>query len=159
MMEISFAINGKPISLSIEPRELLVDVLRQQLRLTGAKRSCDVGVCGACTVLLDGIPATSCSMLAADVDGRSVTTIEGLSDGSSLHPIQAAFVEHGALQCGFCTPGMILATHALLSENPSPSEAEIRHHLSGNICRCTGYVKIIEAVIDASRNASPAGRP
>jgi len=159
MIDIRFVVNGEPIALSIEPRELLVDVLRQQLRLTGTKRSCDVGVCGACTVLVDEVPATSCSMLAADVDGRNVTTIEGLSHGGSLHPIQAAFVEHGAVQCGFCTPGMILATKALLSENPSPTEAEIRHHLSGNICRCTGYVKIIEAVIDVSRGPSVADKP
>ena len=158
MLDIGFVVNGKPVALSIEPRELLIDVLRQYLKLTGTKRSCDVGVCGACTVLVDDRPATACSMLAADVDGRTVTTIEGLANEEGLHPIQAAFVEHGAMQCGFCTPGMVLAVKALLLENPAPSEAEIRHHLSGNICRCTGYVKIIEAVLDVSRSSSLAHR-
>ena len=147
MVDIAFRLNGEPVSAQIEPRELLIDVLRERHGLRGAKRSCDIGVCGACTVLVDGMPATSCSMLACDVDGREVTTIEGLARDGELDPVQQAFVEHGAMQCGFCTPGMVLAVKSLLAENPAPSEDEVRHYLRGNLCRCTGYVKIIEAVM------------
>lgn len=146
-VDIAFRLNGEAVSARIEPRELLIDVLRERHGLRGAKRSCDVGVCGACTVLVDGMPATSCSMLACDVDGREVTTIEGLARAGELDPVQQAFVEHGAMQCGFCTPGMVLAVKSLLAENPAPSEDEVRHYLRGNLCRCTGYVKIIEAVM------------
>lgn len=154
-IDLAFTLNGEPAGARIEPRELLVDVLREQFSLRGTKRSCDLGACGACTVLVDGLPASSCSTLAADVEGRSVVTIEGLGTAKSLDPVQQAFVDHGAMQCGFCTPGMVLAVKALLSANPSPTEDEVRHYLRGNVCRCTGYVKIIEAVLDlASREAT-----
>ena len=147
-LEIAFALNGERALATVEPRELLIDVLREKFGLSGAKRSCDIGVCGACTVLVDGLPASSCSMLAVDVDGREVRTIEGLGTPQALDPVQQAFVQHGALQCGFCTPGMVLAVKGLLALNPSPNEQEIRDFLRGNLCRCTGYVKIIEAVVD-----------
>ncbi|MCX7158787.1 MAG: (2Fe-2S)-binding protein [Proteobacteria bacterium] len=154
-IDLAFTLNGEPAGARIEPRELLVDVLREQFGLRGTKRSCDLGACGACTVLVDWLPASSCSTLAADVEGRSVVTIEGLGTAKSLDPVQQAFVDHGAMQCGFCTPGMVLAVKALLSANPSPTEDEVRHYLRGNVCRCTGYVKIIEAVLDlASREAT-----
>ncbi len=154
-IDLAFTLNGEPAGARIEPRELLVDVLREQFGLRGTKRSCDLGACGACTVLVDGLPASSCSTLAADVEGRSVVTIEGLGTPAALDPVQQAFVDHGAMQCGFCTPGMVLAVKALLSANPSPTEDEVRHYLRGNVCRCTGYVKIIEAVLDlASREAT-----
>ena len=154
-IDLAFTLNGEPAGARIEPRELLVDVLREQFGLRGTKRSCDLGACGACTVLVDGLPASSCSTLAADMEGRSVVTIEGLGTAKSLDPVQQAFVDHGAMQCGFCTPGMVLAVKALLSENPSPTEDEVRHYLRGNVCRCTGYVKVIEAVLDlASREAT-----
>jgi carbon-monoxide dehydrogenase small subunit len=146
-MELTFTLNREPAGALIEPRELLIDVLREHFALHGTKRSCDLGACGACTVLIDGLPASSCSTLAADVEGRNVVTIEGLGTPEALDPVQQAFVEHGAMQCGFCTPGMVLAVKALLSANPSPTEDEVRHYLRGNICRCTGYVKIIEAVM------------
>ena len=143
---VAFTLNGAPCTVEIEPRELLIDVLRERLRLTGTKRSCDVQVCGACTVLVDGLPVSSCIALRVEAAGRHVVTIEGLADGGRLHPVQQAFVDHGALQCGFCTPGMVLAVTALLAQVPAPDEAEIRHFLRGNLCRCTGYVKILDAV-------------
>jgi carbon-monoxide dehydrogenase small subunit len=145
-LTLSLAVNGELREALIEPRELLIDVLRDRFGLKGTKRSCDVQVCGACTVLLDGLPTSSCSMLAADAQGREILTIEGVARDDGLDPVQQAFVEHGALQCGFCTPGFVLAVKALLELNPAPSEEEIRHFLNGNICRCTGYVKILEAV-------------
>jgi carbon-monoxide dehydrogenase small subunit len=149
VIRVDMNVNGAPSPVDVEPRELLIDVLRDRLGLKGTKRSCDVEVCGACTVLVDGLPTSSCTTLCADADGREVITIEGLSKpGRGLDRIQKAFVAHGALQCGFCTPGMILAVKALLDEDPQPGEEKIRHHLRGNICRCTGYVKIIEAVKD-----------
>lgn len=150
-LDIAFVLNGVRVSATVEPRELLIDVLREKFELSGTKRSCDIGVCGACTVLIDGLPASSCSMIAADVDGREVLTIEGLGTPQGLDPIQQAFVAHGALQCGFCTPGMVLAVKGLLALNASPTEDEIRHFLRGNLCRCTGYVKIIEAVVDLAQ--------
>jgi carbon-monoxide dehydrogenase small subunit len=152
VVDVAYTLNGTPVEERLEPRELLIDVLRDRHGLKGAKRSCDIGVCGACTVLVDGLPATSCSTLACDVDGRGVTTIEGLATEGELDPVQAAFVKHGALQCGFCTPGMILAVKALLAMNAAPTEAEVRHFLRGNLCRCTGYVKIVEAVMDLVDN-------
>ena len=148
VIDIAFDLNGAPARATIEPRELLIDVLRAQFGLTGTKRSCDVEICGACTVLVDGLPVSSCTTLAADVDGRAVLTIEGLAKDGELDRVQRAFVEHGAMQCGFCTPGMVLAVKALLALDPHPSEEAIRHFLRGNLCRCTGYVKIIEAVKD-----------
>jgi carbon-monoxide dehydrogenase small subunit len=151
MVDLRFNLNGKDVTASVEPRELLIDALREHFGLTGTKRSCDVEICGACTVLVDGLPVSSCTTLAADVDGRTVLTIEGLAREGRLDPVQRAFVEHGAMQCGFCTPGMVLAVKALLELHPHPSEETIRHFLRGNICRCTGYVKIIEAVKDLAR--------
>jgi aerobic-type carbon monoxide dehydrogenase small subunit (CoxS/CutS family) len=146
LIDLSFSLNGKAVAVAVAGHELLIDVLRNRLALKGTKRSCDVEVCGACTVLADGLPVSSCTTLAIDVEGKSVLTIEGVASGGELSRVQKAFVEHGALQCGFCTPGMVLATTALFELNPSPSEADIRHFLRGNICRCTGYIKILEAV-------------
>ncbi len=145
-ISISFVLNSSPVELEVDPFELLIDMLRDRLNLKGTKRSCDVEVCGACTVLMDGLPVSSCTTLAADADGRSLLTIEGVAGNGKTSDVQRAFVEHAAIQCGFCTPGMVLATTALLSTNPHPTESEIRHFLRGNICRCTGYVKILEAV-------------
>ena len=150
-LDVRFRVNGEDTALTLEPRELLIDVLRDRMGLRGAKRSCDIGVCGACTVLVDGMPATSCSTLACDADGREVTTIEGLGGEGELDPVQRAFVQHGAMQCGFCTPGMVLAVKSLLAQHPNPTEEEVRHYLRGNLCRCTGYVKIIEAVMDLAQ--------
>jgi carbon-monoxide dehydrogenase small subunit len=146
MSDISFTLNGKPVAVTVAGSELLIDVLRNRLDLKGTKRSCDVELCGACTVLADGLPLSSCTTLAVDAEGKSLTTIEGIATDGKLSRVQQAFVDHGALQCGFCTPGMVLAVTALLELYPSPSEAEIRHFLRGNICRCTGYIKILEAV-------------
>ncbi len=146
VMRISTTVNGVAHELEIEPRELLVDVLRNRLGLTGAKRSCDVQVCGACTVLLDDLPVSACSTLAVEADGHAVLTIEGVSRNGEMDRIQRAFVDRGALQCGFCTPGFVLAVRALLMMNEKPSDETIAHFLRGNICRCTGYVKILEAV-------------
>lgn len=145
-IRINPVVNGVVREIEIEPRELLVDMLRRQLGLTGTKRSCDVEVCGACTVLIDGLPASSCTTLAADADGRDVLTIEGVAENGELDRIQQAFVAHGALQCGFCTPGFVLAVRALLAQHPQPDHDTITHFLRGNLCRCTGYVKIVEAV-------------
>lgn len=149
-MSVEMTINGKPTQLDIEPREMLLDVIRLRLGLTGVKRSCDVQVCGACTVLLDGIPVSSCCTLAYEANGKQVETIEGLATNGVLHPIQSAFIAQTALQCGFCTPGMILATKALLQETPHPSREEIKQFLAGNLCRCTGYWNILDAVEDAA---------
>jgi len=153
-ISVDFTVNGEAVSLDLEPRELLIDVLRERLCLKGTKRSCDVQVCGACTVLVDGMPASSCSILCADMQDRSVTTIEGVATGGTLDPVQRAFIAHGALQCGFCTPGMILTVKALLAQHPDASDETIRHYMRGNICRCTGYVKIMEAIQDLVRNPS-----
>ena len=145
-MHIALELNGAPTSLDIEPQEFLLDVLRDDLGLTGAKRSCDTQVCGTCTVLVDGAPVSACSYLAAETDGRMVTTIEGFRETPAFEPIAAAFTRHGALQCGFCTPGMVLTIHALLEDGELPDEASIRHGLAGNLCRCTGYRAILDAV-------------
>jgi aerobic-type carbon monoxide dehydrogenase small subunit (CoxS/CutS family) len=150
LIPVSFTLNGRLQEVEVEPNELLLDVVRERLGLTGAKRSCDVQVCGACTLLLDGRPVSACTTLAFEVRGRSVLTIEGLAENGKLHPLQQAFIEHGGFQCGFCTPGMILAAKALLDENPSPTEAELKHFMHGNICRCTGYKKIIESIMAAA---------
>jgi aerobic-type carbon monoxide dehydrogenase small subunit (CoxS/CutS family) len=149
-ISVSFILNGRLQELEVEPHELLLDVVRERLGLTGAKRSCDVEVCGACTLLVDGRPVSACTTLALEVRGRSVLTIEGLASDGKLHPLQEAFIEHGGFQCGFCTPGMILAAKALLDENPNPTEAELKHFMHGNICRCTGYKKIIESIMAAA---------
>ncbi len=147
---LRMTVNGQPVELSVEPCRTLLDVLRDDLDLTGAKKGCDRGDCGACTVLLDGKPVTSCMMLAVQADGCQITTIEGLSANGRLHPVQQAFVDHGAVQCGFCTPGMVLAAVALLEESPHPTEAQVRDAVAGNLCRCTGYAKIVDAVLAAA---------
>lgn len=145
-ISLSFWLNGDPVQVEVAPHDLLLDVLRERFHLTGAKRSCDVEICGVCTVLVDGLPVSSCTYLAYEVNGRWVETIEGLAKNGQLHPLQQAFIEHGALQCGFCTPGMILTAKAMLEENPAPTREEIIAYMDGNICRCTGYAKIIEAI-------------
>ena len=148
-MPTKFEVNGKPVAVDVEPRMTLADCLRNVLRLTGTHIGCEHGVCGACTVLLDGEAVRSCLMLAVQAEGRSVTTVEGLSRDEGLTPLQASFRKHHALQCGFCTPGMITTAHALLSEEPDCDADRVREVLSGNICRCTGYISIVEAVLDA----------
>ena len=145
-IEISFKINGKEMKTSVRPDLLLVDFLREDLGLTGTKRGCGIGECGACTVILDGLTAASCLVPAASIDGCEVLTVEGLSEGDKLHVLQRAFIDHGAVQCGFCTPGMLLSAKALLDKNPKPTRDEIRVAISGNACRCTGYTKIVDAV-------------
>lgn len=145
-MQVNIVINGRERSFDIEPTKLLLNLLRDDLGLTGAKYGCGIGECGACTVLLNGEPILSCMTLAVDCDGKNVETIENLSKGKNLHPIQQAYLDEGAVQCGFCTPGFIMTTKALLEQNSSPSEAEIREYLKGNLCRCTGYVNIVKAV-------------
>jgi len=144
--DITLKINGETYEVSVKPSETLLEVLRDKLGLTGAKEGCDTGKCGACTVLIEGKAIRSCLTLAIAARDKEITTIEGVADGEELHPIQQAFVEHGALQCGFCTPGMIMISKAFLEDNPDPTEKEIREALVGNICRCTGYVKIVEAI-------------
>jgi aerobic-type carbon monoxide dehydrogenase small subunit (CoxS/CutS family) len=148
---VSFILNGRPQEIEVAPHELLLDVVRERLGLTGTKRSCDVEVCGACTLLVDGRPISACTTLALEVRGRSVLTIEGLAEDGKLHPLQQAFIDHGGFQCGFCTPGMILSAKALLDENPDPTEEELKHFMHGNICRCTGYKKIIESIMAAAK--------
>jgi len=148
---LQMVVNNENVEIAVEPWWTLLDVLRDQIELTGSKKGCDHGDCGACTVLLDGQPVVSCNMLAVQANGRSVTTIEGLLSGSRLHPLQQAFVEHGAVQCGFCTPGMIISAVALLNENPSPNEDEVRAAIQGNLCRCTGYSKIVEAILSVAK--------
>ncbi|MGH2774313.1 MAG: (2Fe-2S)-binding protein [Actinomycetota bacterium] len=145
-MDINVTVNSKPIADNVEPRRLLVHWLRDDLRLTATHVGCDTTSCGACTVLVDGTPIKSCTMLAVQADGREVTTVEGLATNGQLHPIQAAFKEEHGLQCGFCTPGMMMVTAALLERNEAPSEQDIRWAISGNICRCTGYQNIVKSV-------------
>lgn len=148
---LTMTVNGQKVAVNVEADELLVDVLRDKLGLTGTKIGCNEGECGACTVILDGEAALSCLLPALRAQGRTITTIEGLSDGDTLHPIQQAFVDHGAIQCGYCTPGLILSAKALLDRNPHPSREQIKEAIAGNLCRCTGYVKIIEAIEAAAR--------
>ncbi len=147
---IGLTINGRRVEASIEPRMTLATLLRRHLRLTGTHLGCEHGVCGACTVIVDGDAVRSCLIFAVQADGTEVTTVEGLALGENLSPLQAAFQKHHALQCGFCTPGILTTMHALLNEEPNPSEERIRHVLSGNICRCTGYLPIVEAVLEAA---------
>lgn len=146
---ICLTVNDKKYELEVEPRETLVDVIRERIGLTGTKKGCDTGDCGACTVLLNGKAVSSCMILAQEVDGQKITTIEGLTGPDGLDPVQKAFIDNFAMQCGFCTPGMIMSTKALLDQNPNPTEEEIRRALAGNLCRCTGYANIIKAVQDA----------
>lgn len=150
--KIKLNVNGRGVAVMVKPTETLVDVLRDKLDLTGTKKACGLGDCGACTVLMDGKAVNSCLILAMDAQGHEITTIEGLEkkDGT-LHPLQEAFLESGAVQCGFCTSGMILSAKALLDENPSPTEEEVRRALAGNLCRCTGYAKIVQAVLETSK--------
>lgn len=148
--EIQIRLNGDPMVLEVPAHRLLLDLLRDELGLTGTKEACGTGDCGACTVLLNGKPVNSCLVFSAELDGSEIVTIEGLRIGSELHPLQKAFIEDGGVQCGYCTSGMLMMAKALLDENPNPSEQEIRFALAGNLCRCTGYVRIIEAVLDAS---------
>jgi aerobic-type carbon monoxide dehydrogenase small subunit (CoxS/CutS family) len=145
-LEIEFTINNQKSRLSVKPNDLLINIIRNDLFLTGSKYSCGIGECGACTVLLNGEPVLSCLTLAATVDGKEITTIEGLAKENELHPMQKAFLKNGAVQCGFCTPGMILTATALLRENPNSTEDEIRDYMRGNLCRCTGYIQIVKAI-------------
>ena len=162
---ISLVVNNAPVDAVVEPRLTLADFLRRELKLTGTHLGCEHGVCGACTILLDGRAARACLLLAAQLGGHQVTTIEGLSPTTGLSELQQCFRKHHALQCGFCTPGFIVTAHALLQENPAPSRAQIQDAISGNLCRCTGYIAIVDAIEDAARTAgaqapAPAtGRP
>ena len=150
MTRLKLNVNGRPVDAEVEDQTLLVELLRGPLALTGTHVGCDTSQCGACTVLVDGQAVKSCAMLALQADGRSVTTIEGLAQGGRLHPVQDAFIACHGLQCGFCTPGMIMSAVCLLSQHPDPSEAQIAHALEGNLCRCTGYVNIVESVRHAA---------
>jgi carbon-monoxide dehydrogenase small subunit len=154
MVRVSMTVNGQQATAEVEPRTLLVEFLRDHLRLTGTHVGCDTSQCGACTIHVNGEAMKSCTFLAVQADGARITTIEGIAEGDDLHPVQAAFhTEHG-LQCGFCTPGMVMSAVDLLTRNPNPSEADIRHHLAGNICRCTGYHNIVRAVQVAAEHMS-----
>ena len=147
---VKTTINGEPVEFLCEPQLTLLEALRDEMNLTGTKEGCTTGDCGACSVVLDGRLVCSCLVLAPEVEGRSVETVEGVASGESLHPVQQKFLEHAALQCGICTPGLIVASKALLEKNPDPTEEEARYFLAGNLCRCTGYDKIIRAVLDAA---------
>ena len=149
--EITLHVNGEEYEVFIEPKKTLLEVLREDLGLTGTKEVCDMGTCGACTVLLDHRPVLSCLLLAVACKGKEIVTIEGLRQRETLHPLQHAFIQHGAIQCGMCTPGMILTAKALLDEHPHPNEPEVRRAIAGNLCRCTGYVKIVDAILAVSR--------
>lgn len=155
-MEIKFTFNGQPTAVDIEPRMLLVDMIRTELEATGTHIGCDTTSCGACTVLVDGTPMKSCTMFGVQAEGTEVTTVEGLKQGGELHPIQEAFHQAHGLQCGFCTPGMMLVGKALLESNPAPSDEEVRWAISGNICRCTGYMNIVKAIQEAGESISAA---
>ncbi|WP_206808851.1 (2Fe-2S)-binding protein [Paradesulfitobacterium ferrireducens] len=150
MTNINFVVNGIRHQLAVKDNETLLDVLRDRLGLTGAKKGCDIGECGTCTVVVDGEPILSCITLAVEMEGKRITTIEGLAQNGELHPLQKAFHEHGAVQCGFCTPGMIMSGKALLDKNPKPTEQEVRRAISGNSCRCTGYDKPVKAILAAA---------
>jgi carbon-monoxide dehydrogenase small subunit len=156
-MLVRFTLNGRAVDMWTEPNAVLADVLREQFGLTGTKVSCDQGLCGACSVIVDGKPVASCSEFMFMVDGRAVTTIEGFGSPKSLHPVQKAFVEAAALQCGFCTPGMVLMLGAMLAQNPHPDETTLRQWLSSNVCRCTGYQPILDAALLAARLQREAG--
>jgi carbon-monoxide dehydrogenase small subunit len=157
-LHVSTTINGEPMEFLCEPQDTMLDALRGQLGLTGSKEGCASGDCGACSVTLDGRLVCSCLMLAAEAEGRKIGTIEGMADGERLHPLQQKFLEHAALQCGICTSGMLVASDALLRRNPDPSEEEVRFWLAGNLCRCTGYDKIVRAVLDAAAEMRETAR-
>ncbi len=148
---IKLKVNGEFHEIAVEPRMTLLEVLREELGLKGAKNGCSLGNCGSCTVLIDGKPVLSCLLLAIEAQDKEIVTIEGLAEGDQLHPLQQAFIDHGALQCGFCTPGMILSAKAFLDENPSPNENEVKEAISGNLCRCTGYIDAVNAVLDVAQ--------
>jgi len=154
LVEIEFTLNGNPTKLRVKPNETLLDVLRSKLKLTGSKKGCNRGECGACTVLMNGKPVNSCLILAPKASGKEILTIEGLGSPDNLHPLQEAFIVNNTVQCGFCTPGMIMSAKALLDENPNPSREDIQEAISGNLCRCTGYLPIMEAILEASRKTS-----
>jgi aerobic-type carbon monoxide dehydrogenase small subunit (CoxS/CutS family) len=149
-MRFAFTLNGRKVECEVKPNRLLLDLLRIELGITSVKKGCEQGECGVCTVLLDNAPVNSCLVLAQKVEGRTVTTVEGLAEDKLMKTLQSAFMEDGAVQCGFCTPGMLLSAYALLRENPKPTAEEVKTAIEGNLCRCTGYVKIIEAVLDAA---------
>lgn len=153
---VELKVNGEMYEVAVDPRRTLLEVLREQIGLTGTKEGCDLGQCGTCTVLIDGRPALSCLTLAVEAQGKEVLTIEGLAQDGKLHPLQQAFVQYGAIQCGFCTPGMILSAKALLDETPHPTTDEVKRAIGGNLCRCTGYVKIIEAILKAAEGVPTA---
>ncbi len=154
---LNFTLNGDPYEVAVKPKTTLIELIRDEIGLTGPKIGCNAGACGACTVLIDGKAVDSCSVLALQVEGHHVETVEGLADGEKLHPLQEAFLDNGGYQCGFCTPGMLMAAKSLLNENPNPSIDEIRHGLSGNLCRCTGYVRIIDSIHDAAQRMKEEG--
>jgi len=150
-VEITLKVNGIKYAVDVKPQRTLVEVLRETLGLTGTKKSCNEGECGACTVLMDGKPVASCLVLAIDAQGKEILTIEGLSEGENLHPIQEAFLKHGGIQCGFCTPGMVMSAKAFLDEHPKPTQTEVRQAISGNLCRCTGYQQIVDSIMAGSK--------
>ena len=154
---VEATINGEPVEFLCEPRQSLLEALRDELDLTGAKEGCLTGDCGACTVLVDGRPLCSCLMLGVEAQGKNVTTVEGLANGSNLHVLQQKFLEHASLQCGICTPGFLISAKSLLDRNPKPTEPEVRYALAGNLCRCTGYDKIVKAVLDAAADIRSQG--
>jgi carbon-monoxide dehydrogenase small subunit len=158
-IHVQTTLNGQDTEFLCEPRQSLLEVLRDELRLTGSKEGCNNGNCGACNVMLDGRLVNACLVLAVEAQGHTVTTIEGVATPQGLHPLQQKFLEHAALQCGICTPGFIVAARALLERHPKPTEAQVRHWLAGNLCRCTGYDKIVRAVLDASQNGTPPSAP
>ncbi len=158
-MEIKVSVNGTQHAVDVEPRMLLVHVIREELGMTGTHIGCDTTSCGACTVLLDGVPVKSCTLFGVQADGREITTVEGLMEGGVLNPVQAAFKEEHGLQCGYCTPGMMLVGAALLEENPDPSDDDVRWAISGNICRCTGYMNIVKAIQTAAAAKTAAAAP
>ncbi|HUF58503.1 MAG TPA: (2Fe-2S)-binding protein [Actinomycetota bacterium] len=158
-MEVKVNVNGTERSADVEPRQLLVHLLREEFELTGTHIGCDTTSCGVCTVLLDGVPVKSCTMFGVQADGRSVTTVEGMAGADGLHPVQTAFKEHHGLQCGFCTPGMMLTAAALIEQNPAPSEQDVRWAISGQMCRCTGYTNIVKAIQAAAAATAGASTP
>ena len=150
MIHVKTTVNGDPAEFLCDPRETMLDALRDRLNLTGSKEGCGTGDCGACSIILDGELVCSCLMLASEAEERNISTVEGMADGETLHPLQEKFLDHAALQCGICTPGILVASKALLERNPDPTETEVRYWLAGNLCRCTGYDKIVRAVMDAA---------
>ncbi len=158
IVEISAVVNGTSVVLRTPANRTVLSILREDLHLTGVKEGCGIGECGACTVIMNGKAVNACMVLAPKMDGATITTIEGLSEGEELHPLQRAFIEHGAVQCGFCTPGMILSAKALLDENPHPTRLEIREGISGNLCRCTGYQQIVDAIESVAEGKGEEGR-